>query len=405
MKAKGKHIAMFSALNPGHVYPALGLCSELVRRGHRITYPTSDCFAEEIRQTGAHPLVFRVPSLTNVEMIWQLPLVNNLRSWQLYASIFEPLRLSIIAATVAETEGFYRDNPPDLIVYDWDSFAGKIVGRMLNRPAVHVHAHFAQQGFLIREDGVCMNPSPMLGFAHLLDSLLSAYGIEETGNLWHREDLNIIFVPREFQFDPASFDDRFHFVGPCLNRPTRSAWKNISHGKPVLLISESAFAKGDGAFLRICIEAFADCEYHVVFSVGANTQQIERCSVPKNFEINKDAYNLEVLPHAAAVVCHSGMGIVLESLHFGVPIVAIPNPAYNSEVAYRVAELGLGIHLRDCDVSSNSLRASVGALMTDTVMRERLKVMQKNVRNSGGAELAADLLEGALRSTRSRFSV
>jgi MGT family glycosyltransferase len=392
---KGRHIAMFSLLNPGHVYPTLGLCSELVRRGHRITYPTTDRLAEKIRQTGAEPLVFGVPELTHAEKIRQYPSPDDPRFWQLYASIFIPASLTVAAATVMEMEGFYRENPPDLIVYDWFSYGGRILAKMLGCPAVHAYAHFAHQGFLVREDGVCKNPAPIRGFAHLLDSFMSAYGIEASDNLWHREDLNIIFVPREFQFDADSFDDRFHFVGPCLNRPAQATWENKSGGKPVLLISESASMRGS-TFLRICIEAFADCGYHVVFSVGANTPPIQSNSLPANFEINRDAYNLQILPHAAAIVCQSGMGTALESLYFGVPIVALPNQAFNAEVAYRVAELGLGIHLRDRDVSSKSLRASVDSLIGDTAVRERLKVMQKAVRNCGGAELAANLIEGAL---------
>lgn len=392
---KGRHIAIFSLLNPGHVYPTLGLCSELVRRGHRITYPTTHRLAERIRQTGAEPLVFSVPELTNAEKIKRYPSADDPKFWRLYASIFCPALLTTAAATVAEMEGFYRDNPPDLIIYDWFSFGGRILAKKLRCPTVHAWAHFAQRGFLVREDGVCKNPEPIHGFAHVLDSFMSAHGIEERNNLWHTEDLNIYFVPREFQFDADRFDDRFHFVGPCLNRPSQAAWTNKSGGKPILLISESA-AYRDSAFLHLCMDAFADCGYHVVFSVGANTPPVDVDKLPANFEINRDAYNLDILPHAAAIVCQSGMGTALESLHFGVPIVALPNHAFNAEVAYRVAELGLGVHLRDRDVSSGSLRASVDALMADSGVRARLATMQNAMRKCGGAELAANLIEAAL---------
>ena len=196
---KGRHIAMFSLLNPSHVYPMLDLCSELVGRGHRITYPTPDRLAAKIRQTGAEPLVFAVPEITNAEKVRRYPSADDPRFWRLYASIFCPALITTAAAIVMEMEAFYRENPPDLIVYDWFSWGGRILAKRLKCPTVHVWAHFAQQGFLVRENGVCKNPDPIHGFAHVLDSFMSAYGIDERNNLWHTDDLNIYFHTREFQ--------------------------------------------------------------------------------------------------------------------------------------------------------------------------------------------------------------
>jgi len=397
MKASRGHIAMLSAQSAGHVYPMLGLCSELTDRGYRVTYPAVKTFADHIRQNGAEPLIFAEPTLTNAEKIWTLPIENDLRSWQLYAALLSSITFSYAAATVVETQDFYRANPPDLIVYDWHAFAGRILARMFGCRAVHAYSHFAHNDFLIRENGVYQNPFPMLGHAHLVDSFLAAYGIESTDNLWHREDLTIILVPDQFQFDLDCFDSRFHFVGPCLNRQSRSTWKDESGGRKILLISESTVTTGRSSFFRVCAEAFADSDYYIVFSAGTKTHQIERREIPANFEINRNCYNIDILPHAAAVVCASGMGIVLESLSFGVPVLAVPNHAFNSEVAYRVAELGLGIHLRSADVSSNSIRTCVDEIIGDTAMHERVREMQRVIRSSGGARLATDLIEGVVR--------
>lgn len=45
-----RHIAVFTPLVRGHVYPALGLCSELVNRGHLVAYPTDERFAAKVRK-------------------------------------------------------------------------------------------------------------------------------------------------------------------------------------------------------------------------------------------------------------------------------------------------------------------------------------------------------------------
>jgi MGT family glycosyltransferase len=388
-----RHIAIFTLLNPGHLYPTLGLCSELTSRGYRVTYPTLDRFAEQIRQTGAEPVVIKIPELTNVEKILQYPAPQDPKFWHILTSIFWPSFLSSAARILAETETFYDENVPDLVLYDWFSFSGRILAKRLHCPAIQHWAHFAHRGFLIREDGVCTNPEPTLGFAHLLDSFMSAYGIEEKDNLWHTENLNLYFVPRDFQFDADSFDDRFCFVGPCLNRPPRSSWKNNSGGRPILLISES-WATKESNYFKTCIDAFAESDYHVVFSVGENSPQNYVDSLPANFEINKDAYNTAILPHAALMICQAGMGTPLEALAYGVPVLAAaPRSPYHSEVAYRIAELGLGLHLPECDMTPVTLRASVDRIVGDRALLSRVKHMQERLRSAGGAKMAADRIE------------
>lgn len=388
-----RHIAIFSLLNPGHLYPTLGLCSELVKRGYRVTYPTTERFADQIRKTGAEPLLFRAPELKDAEKAH--PAAHDPKFWELLTSIFWPTFLATAAATISEVEGFYRKDVPDLIFYDLFSFAGRILAKRLDVPTIQHWAHFAHQGSLIREDGVCLNPETAIKFSQLLNAFMSGYGIEDNHGLWHTESLGIYFVPKEFQFDAHSFDNRFCFVGPCLNRPPRAPWKNNGGGKPILLISESAAARR-GNFFQLCVEAFADCEYHVVFSVGENSPQKSTEGLPANIEISRDAYNTEILPHAVLMVCQAGMGTVLESLYHGVPVLGVPLSPYHREVAYRVAELGLGQQLLEGDMTAGTLREKVKTILGDTALLSRVRHMQKCLANSGGAKLAVDRIEGFL---------
>jgi MGT family glycosyltransferase len=394
---KRRHIAMFTLLNPGHVWPMLDICAELAHRGYRVTYPVPEMFSEKVSATGAEPVAFKVPRLMNAEKVLQFPRPGDPKFWPLYAAIICPQLLAVATATVAEFEEFYRATPPDLIIYDLFSFGGHILAKRLGCPKVQVWSHFAHQDFLVREEGVCKNPEPIGGFVAILKAFMSSHGVEDQTSFWYTDNVNIYFHPREFQFDAHLFDQRSHFVGPCLNRTSQQAWKNNSGGKPVILISESS-AMRDSTFFHLCAEAFADSEYHVVFSVGANTPPIGTDMVPTNFEINKHTYNIDILPHAAAFVSQSGMGVALESLYFAVPMVALPPNAFNAEVAYRVEELGLGTYLRDSDLSPHSLRASVSSLIADKGMRQRLNTMQNAVRNAGGAKLAVNLIEKTLNA-------
>ncbi len=392
-----KHIAVFTPLATGHVYPALGVCSELVRRGHRVTYPTNDRFASRIREAGAEAIEFKAPVIRYPEKVFQYPSSDESSYWRAFASMYGPMVIATAATTVVELEGFYATNPPDLILYEWFSFAGRIISRQLGCPCVQLHAHFAHHDTVIRVDGVCTNPRPVFEFARLLDTFMALFGFDGKDHLWHAEDRNIILIPRGFQYDSDTFDDRFKFVGASHNRTHRAtSWKyDAEKQKPLLLVSEASTST-DGSFLRKCVEGFGDSQYHVVYSKGANSPEISSTQLPRNFEVNKDAYNCEMLPYSEVILCQGGMGTTLESLSYGVPVVAVPSSPFNSEVAYRMVELGLGVQVPELDPTPRALKEAVDTACLDEALRTRVRRMQHSLKSSPGAELAATAIEEVL---------
>lgn len=391
---EGRHVAVFTPLVTGHVYPALGLCSELVSRGHRVTYPTNELFAAKIREAGAEAIVavdFEVPKTRRAEEETQYSSLDYSQFWHQFISATCPMLIEAAANTVAKLEGFYAANRPDVILYEWFSFAGRILARQLGCPAIQICSHFAHhRDSVLRIDGICTNPEPMLAFGQLVDSLMSKYGFEEEGQLWHVEKMNIFFIPREFQYDADSFDDRFIFVGATHNRkPRRAVWKKtVDNGKPIVLISENT-ASTDDAFLKLCVEAFGDSRYHVVFSKGLHSPEISTSLLPSNFEINRTAYNRDILPFADVLLCQGGIGTTLESLYHGVPVVAIPPNPFTAEVAYRVAEMGLGVHVPECGLTPNRLREAIDRACFDEALRRQVKRMKDSLGRNPGAEAAA----------------
>jgi len=360
-----------------------------------VTCPTTERFADKFRQAGAEPILFSAPEIKNAPKILQYPAPDDPKFWHVYASVFCPPLLLTAASTLADVEDFYRENVPDVVVYEWFAFAGRILAARLNRPAIQLWAHFAHHDNVVRIDGVCSNPEPLMGFAHLLDSFMAAHGLPGKNHLWHREKTNIYFIPREFQFDHESFDERFRFVGPSIGRPPRSAWRNPSQGKKIVLVSESAVTR-DSRFFKTCIEALADADYHVVYSVGDNSPQAKATTLPRNFSINKDAYNLEILPHASLIVCQGGTGTVMEALYHGVPVLAVPPTPFHCEVTDRVEELQLGLQIPDNQFSPASVRAGVDRILNDAALLQAVQAAQRKFKSAGGSQAAADAIESVL---------
>ncbi|MGH3973302.1 MAG: hypothetical protein ACRDS9_08250 [Pseudonocardiaceae bacterium] len=53
------HIAMCGIGAHGHLNPSLPVITELVARGHRVSYVVPESFAQIVASTGAVPVVYR----------------------------------------------------------------------------------------------------------------------------------------------------------------------------------------------------------------------------------------------------------------------------------------------------------------------------------------------------------
>jgi UDP:flavonoid glycosyltransferase YjiC (YdhE family) len=102
-----------------------------------------------------------------------------------------------------------------------------------------------------------------------------------------------------------------------------------------------------------------------------------------------------VLERAAAVVCHSGMGIVQKAIAAGVPIAAVPFGRDQPEVARRVLEAGAGVQLRTKHLAPERLRATVREAIG---MRAGARAAGARMRAAGGGARLADAAEELVRS-------
>ena len=148
---------------------------------------------------------------------------------------------------------------------------------------------------------------------------------------------------------------------------------------------------------RLVVNALAECELDCVLSVGSDFDGDLGSFLPGNFRLNREASHLEILPHAALAISHGGMLTTLEALYNGVPSLMIPSHPGAEEVAYRAAELGLGIRLRMEEATKKTIRASVERLLRDSRMLEGVRQARNAFRASGGASEAADRIEQAFR--------
>ena len=395
------HILIVNVASHGLVYPTLPVVSELVRRGHRVTYATAGGFAEPVAAAGATPLRYRSEILhADPEEVFgdddggARPHLMYLRE-----------NLSVLRAVT----GHFAGEPPDLVLYDDFPFiAGRLLAARWRRPAGRLSAAFASNEHysfsddMVRLSGT-VHPLDLPRFREALAGALATYGVTASPEeFWRRvADFTVAFIPRAFQIAAETFDDRFAFVGPCLGeRGFLGRWSPPDTGVPVVLVSLGATFNGHPEFFRECVRAFAGEPWHAVLTLGDRVDPAELGVLPANVEVHRWVPHVSVLRHASVCVTHGGMGTVMESLYWGRPMVVVPRSFDVEPMARRVGELGLGVLLRPDEVDASKLREVVATVAADREMSRRVRAMRDEVRSAGGPGRAADEIEVYLSRVR-----
>src|SRR5204863_6125172 len=108
-------------------------------------------------------------------------------------------------------------------------------------------------------------------------------------------------------------------------------------GDPWVLVTCSTEYQGDEQLARTAVEALRDEPVRVLLTLADAYGEAD-LPAADNVRVERFVPHGHVLPQAAAVVCHGGMGIVTKAASAGVPMVVVPFGRDQPEVARRVVE-------------------------------------------------------------------
>ena len=151
--------------------------------------------------------------------------------------------------------------------------------------------------------------------------------------------------------------------------------------------------QADEKLALTAVEALRDEPVRVVLTLADAYDTVTLAPAP-NVRVERFVPHGPVLERAAAVVCHSGMGIVQKAMAAGVPIAAVPFGRDQPEVARRVLEAGAGVQLRTKHLTPERLRATVREAIA---MRPQAEAAGKRLRTAGGGARFADAAEELAR--------
>jgi UDP:flavonoid glycosyltransferase YjiC (YdhE family) len=122
---------------------------------------------------------------------------------------------------------------------------------------------------------------------------------------------------------------------------------------------------------------------------------------PGNVLVTPDIPQLDLLPRAAAVVCHGGHNTVCETLAEGLPLVLAAVRDDQPIIADQVERAGAGVRIKFARATVPMLRAAVETVLHQPDHRKAAERVQASFAHAGGPPAAADRLEHLLeRGTR-----
>ncbi|TDD55214.1 macrolide family glycosyltransferase [Saccharopolyspora elongata] len=385
-----KHFAFISVPAIGHVNPTLPLVTELLRRGHRVSYATGPKMVQAVESTGAEV----------VELPTEMPEVQQQKQFgpEQVGEMVQFFRDDIRASFPILQQRFHAD-PPDAVCFDSMTVLGRMLAEKLGVPGIALVPNFAfNEKFSLRDvlasDGAEFPVEAFAEFGRRIQEIGAEFGVRAQLPFGAPPaELNLVFLPREFQLAADTFDERFHFIGPLLGDRHDQPWQPRDPGAPLLFISLGTAFNNRPEFYRMCFEAFADSPWQIAMSTGHHVDPAGLGDIPANFDVRASFPQPAVLRHATVFLSHTGMNSTMESLHAGVPLVAVPQMPEQTANATRAEELGLARHLDPDTLTATELRTTVDDIATDEQVRTNLQWMRQIIHDCGGATAAADALE------------
>ena len=402
-------ILVYAAPAAGHLFPLVPGLQELQRRGHHVHVRIGERMLETARAAGfdASPAD---PAIAAIEV---KDYAEGKDTDKLRKGLHDMLRRGPL-----ERVDFGRaiaEHDPDLILVDSLAYGATVAAEASGRPWGYVLPSLLPlPGKGIPPYGLAMKPMRgPLGRARdvvlsklverlyarallpRLNALRAEAGLRALRSpIEHllAADRLIILTGEPLEYPRTDLPAKVRLVGAQLWDPPAEhgdlTWLD-EPGDPWVLVTTSTEYQADEQLARAAVEALRDEPVRVLLTL-ADAYDTAGIASEGNLRVERFVPHGPVLERAAAVVSHSGMGIVQKAIAAGVPIAAVPFGRDQPEVARRVIEAGAGVQLRIKHLTPERLRATVREALA---MRPQAQAAGARLRAAGGGARFADAAE------------
>jgi zeaxanthin glucosyltransferase len=411
-----KHIGLICPAETGHLNTMLPLGQELQRRGYRVTYFGIQDAKPKLSASG---LEFCALGEAEFPMGSTANLFEQLGAMQGLSAVLFTLRwLRHTAATVlAEAPAMMQSTQVDALIVDQITPEGGTIAEYLKIPFITlcsalpfnqeasippVFTNWRYQSTLwakLRNSLTYQLTNP---FAQSMRTLRSRYrkqwGLPPetvTNSSW----AILSQQPAEFEFPRQQLPANFYFTGPfhTSRKPVEFPWERLT-GQPLIYASMGTLQNRLTTVFKAIATACVGLEAQLIISLGGTTPSAELLNLPGNPIVVPYAPQLDLLQKAALTITHAGMNTALESLTYGVPMVAIPVTNDQPGIAARIAWSGVGESVPLRQLTPAKLQQVVKKVFTEDSYRRNALRLKEAIQTAGGVCIAADIIEKVIHA-------
>jgi UDP:flavonoid glycosyltransferase YjiC (YdhE family) len=324
-----------------------------------------------------------------------------------------------LAETRLQNAAMIQEQGVEALLVDLSVFEGGTIAEFLNIPYVTICCILPfYQDSTVPPIATCWGYNPV-GWAKLRNSVANRFFtvlaqpvlriISHYRRMWHLpaylhpnnffSKLAIItrHIP-EFEF-PRQLPPHFHFTGPfheAITRPSIPFPFEQLIGKPLIYASMGTMQNRFAFVFETIAAACAPLEAQLVISLGGGLDPEAVPNLPGNPIVVKYAPQLELLRRASLTVTHAGLNTTLESLSYGVPLVAIPVTDDQPGVAARIVWTGTGELVTLARLDAFTLRRAIERVLTEPSYQQNAMRLKEAIHQTRGVNRAVEIIEQAI---------
>ncbi|GGD99860.1 oleandomycin glycosyltransferase [Aureimonas endophytica] len=397
-----------------HIRVFEALADRLVARGHHVAFLVND---------GVRRHVVANAELRSVREEGRGGLEAIVRRAARPSGPFGILRT--VADVAALTDALCRDGPAILGALKPDMLVGDEMEPATGLLAEHLRLPYASVAAALPIDPAPGIPLPYLSWSfdpspdglkrnrggetvarlflrrqrRVIEAWAGRFGLAPRGGVedWLSPTLRIAQTVPGFDF-PRPASPIFHAVGPIrAESPLAPALPlAIERGRPLVFLSFGTMQGHRLGLFRRLVRGAHDHGAQVLLAhcgrLGAKDAARTGADHVTDF-VSLPA----VMRQAALCITHGGLNTVMDALAAGVPLLVVPIAFDQPGVAARVVHHGVGEARSRVMVSCGRAEASIGRLLASSTARAKAAAIGREIAEAGGAELAVDLIENALK--------
>jgi len=372
----------------GHLQPMLPLAQALRRAGHDVLVAVAPELCGRVERAGlaATPAGLDFggwwPELQrrNPGEPWSRLRPDEILGWFMPHLFAEVGAAAMLDGVVAAVERWR----PDVVVRETYEFAAPLAAAAASIPAVHHTLSPLPEAEVF--EGVAKAMTPLWRERGLDGSPLKAMRRERCLDICPPSLRNPRALPLTAEpLRPAA---------ASLDGEAMPAWFEALAQRPVVHVTfGTSVTNADQALLGLAVSGLREEDLSVVVTVGPNNDPAALGEQPANVRVERYLPHGLLLPRCAAVVSHGGAGTMLAALGCGLPILTIPQGADQYLNAELCARRGVGRTLLSADVTAQSVRREVRALLDDPAHGRAAREVAAEIAAMPGTKSAVSLLE------------